>query len=326
MSTRRTRIALACIIPLAAALVFVQSKVDATRAIDQGEDLLYLPNEKLLDHFTAGMGTIVADFIWLECVNYTARQAKGDGNLQWLNHMVNTVVRLDPYFTDVYRFGGMFLAGLDADDEAGLDLLKRGIVLNTKSWELPYEAALIYLLNRADEPGSKEIAALYLSMSAGKVGAPELVRDTAEKLQGEFNLTELERGMWTNMLENPDALLRDVAERKLAQMDIQEFLDDYRQANGISPKQVADQNSPDALGGRFFVDDNGHIQNTTLLDNEKSNILKILRRALGKFHKQNGQWPPDLQTITNLNLLPAIPPHPYPNQQWAYNPETGDIQ
>ena len=69
-----------------------------------------------------------------------------------------------------------------------------------------------------------------------------------------------------------------------------------------------------------------NIQNTTLLDDEKSNALKIIKRALEKFHNENGHWPPDLQTLANRDLLPAIPPHPYPGLQWYYDPETGSIK
>ena len=336
MTPRRALLSLVCVLPLCALLVLAQNRVDAALAEDQEDTILYLPNEKLLNHFTAGMNSVIADLIWLECVNYVSIQSEGDGNFQWLKQMVNTAVRLDPYFADVYRFGGMFLAGLDADDEAGLDLLKRGIVINTDSWELPYEAALIYLLNRSKDPGSKEIATLYLSMSASKEYAPEVVRDIAARLQGEFNFVELEREMWTGMLNNPDKLIRDMAKQKLAELEIRLYIEDINAKidqfiglNGIPPgnlQEVATFNSPDALGGRFFVGPNNRMQNTTLLNAEKTRILKMLQDTIQKYYDENGQFPPQLETITQYNFLPAIPPHPYPGLQWSYNPQTGTVK
>ena len=37
---------------------------------------------------------------------------------------------------------------LKADDDAGIDLLERGVVANPRNFQLPYELAMIFLLNR----------------------------------------------------------------------------------------------------------------------------------------------------------------------------------
>jgi hypothetical protein len=223
---------------LAAALLYAgvvasQTRLDAARRAmaPPGEELLYLPNERLLTHFTAGMSGVIADLLWIQCVQYTAAEAKGARNFTWLNHMVNTVVRLDPHFTDAYRYGGMFLAALKADDNASLDLLHRGMIMQPMAWELPYEAAMVYLLNRRDAPEGPKRAAIYLARSAATGKAPPFVADIAAQLQGEYNLLDVEEQMWRNILRSPDALLHDLALEKLRELE-------RRRATGAGGKAV----------------------------------------------------------------------------------------
>lgn len=202
-------------------VVFAQTRVDAARrdAPPGGGELLYLPNERLMTHFTAGLGGVIADLLWIRCVQYTAAEAKGARNFAWLNHMVNTVVRLDPHFTDAYRYGGMFLAALKADDDASLDLLHRGMAMCPFAWELPYEAAMVHLLNRRDRPDSARRAAVYLARAAATGNAPPFVVDIAAQLQGEYNLLDVEERMWRQILASPNTLLHELAAEKLAEVE-----------------------------------------------------------------------------------------------------------
>lgn len=130
--------------PLAIALAWIcsfaaQPRIDRIRKPQNlDEQLLYLPNEKLLRHFAGGMDSIVADLLWLRCIQYTALHFKTDRKFTWLRLMCGVITRLDPYFAPVYRHGGMFLAALDANDDAGLQLLHSGIEKNPDAWELPY--------------------------------------------------------------------------------------------------------------------------------------------------------------------------------------------
>ncbi len=334
--TRRRRLAgLACAALIFGLAVAAQHGADRARPADRGGDLLYLPNEKLLNHFTGGMSSIIADFLWVECVQYVATEAKGERSFTWLNQMVNTVVKLDPYFVDAYRFGGMFLAALKADDDAGIDLIDRGIVANPDAWVLPYEGAMIYLLNRRDDPGSKIAAARYLGMAAAHEAAPPLMRELAEKLQGQFNLDDVERDMWTNLLDSSDKLLREVAERKLRELAIRETCGtlneragQYRQATGKEPSSLADlglKSEDDGLGGRFFIDPGGTVRNTTLLDEETESLENRLQKSLDQYQEKTGAYPAALDVLVREGYLDFLPGHPYPGGRWAYDPVEGTV-
>ncbi len=255
--------------------------------------------------------------------------------------MLETVVQLDPYFGDAYRYGGMFLAALRADDDAGIDLLERGFIENPRNFQLPYELAMIFLLNRKDEPGSKERATYYLSMAAAIEGCPEFIRDLATKLQGQFNLVDVEREMWQRMAEGDDKLLRELGERKLVEMDIRTAVDNlnklvlmYNQRQGRFPNSLEEMVQaglikplgPDPLGGTFMMDTDSVIRNTTLLDEEKKNRLKLIRNQVNSFKNKNNRWPATLEELVERGQTSVIPAHPYPEQSWRYDAATGVVE
>jgi hypothetical protein len=326
---------------LFALAVAAQRGADHARAAAADEELLYLPNEKLLNHFTGGLSSIVADMLWLKCVQYVGTQVQGDRDFTWLNHMLNTVVRLDPYFKDAYRYGGMFLAALRADSDAGLDLLERGMVQCPDAWELPYEAAMIHLLNRRDQPGALQRVAYFLSMSAATGKAPGMVLELAQRLQSEYNMVDIEREMWAGLLESGDRLLSEMAARKLIELRLREACDimneraaHFTAAQGRLPaslEELAGGRLPpelleDPLGGRFFLDASGRVWNTSILDEELHQRRGVLRNAIEKFRNQQGVWPPRIESLVEARLLNTIPPHPYPDQAWRYDPATGEIE
>lgn len=341
MSRRRWLAPLAVAALLYGLVVVAQVQADAQRRVPEGEEeLLYLPNQRLLNHFTAGMNSVLADLLWLECVLYTGQQAKGEGNFQWLNQMITTVVQLDPYFTDVYRYGGMFLSALKADDRASLDLLHRGIVQNPFRWELPYEAGMVYLLNRKEDPDSARRAAIYLAMSAANPDAPPYVRTLAEQMQGEYNLFDVEAQMWQEILNSPDQLLHDVALQKLQEVELGRACHAmtgvaklFLQQHGRPPKDLQElrdagllQALPeDPLGGSFLIGPDGTVFSTTLLDVEKDRRLEILRSTIESYQSKEGKWPARLEDLVGPGYFTALPPHPYPGGVWHYDAATGTV-
>jgi len=340
MGRRWLIIAPLCVALAFAGIVTAQRQIDGMKQKAFYDELLYLPNEKLLNHFTAGMSSIIADFLWIRCVHYTAQHFKGDGKFTWLNHMCNMITRLDPYFAAVYRYGGIFLAALKADDDAGIDLLKRGMVRNPDAWELPYEIAMTYLLNRGDQPDSPIHAARYLAMAVETGKAPAFVADVASSLQGAHNLTDIERAMWEKTRTSEDPFLRDLAQRKLVELDLRgtcaaldraiqaytaRFNRPPRTLEDLVAGRVIDPIPADPFGGTFFIDSTGAAQNTTVLDSRVERTRNALRTAINAYNKTQGRWLASLQDLVTAHIMDALPPHPYTNRTWQYDPGTGEI-
>jgi hypothetical protein len=321
---------------------FFQRRMDEVRQQQFDDELLYLPNEKLLNHFTAGLSSVVADLLWLKCIHYTSKHFKGDRKFTWLAHMCDTITKLDPHFLEVYRYGGIFLAALKADDDASIKLMKSGIPPNPQRWELPYEIAMVYLLNRGDEPGSPECAAEYLSMAVATGEAPEMVLNVARGLQMKHSLFEIEEAMWNEILEtSEDKLMRDMAQRKILELRVREacaMLDEaagvYAQQFGKPPTNLADLSDaglmtgtpPSPLGGTYFVDKEGKFQNTTILDGKVEQRLSRLQLATDRFREKEGRWPKALEELVDAELIRAVPNHPYDDGSWQYDAATGEVE
>jgi hypothetical protein len=304
--------------------------------------LLYLPNEKLLNHFTMGMSTVVADFLWLKCVQYTAAEFHDqDAKFEWLGHIVDTCTRLDPHFTGAYEYGGTLLAGIGAP-EVALPLLKRGIRNRPDRWELPWEVAKIYILNLKDRPGAEAAASYYLAMTADLADPEhaEFLMKWAYTIQVESDLGDVGRAIWRNMLETSDnEMMRDLARRKLIHLDcvdvraaLQTAVDEAAARMGAPPETLdalvragyVEAVPADPLGGTFFIHD-GAVHSTTLLDKDAAEIVRMLGRGIAHYRETRGRAPATLDDLVTSGILKGIPDHPYPGRSWRYDPNAGTI-
>ena len=317
------------------------SQADQIRQAEEREEILYLPNEKLLTHFTGGFNTDIADLLWLNCIQYTAREHRGARHFTWLEAMLTTSTRLDPYFIDVYRLGSIFLAALRADADASLNLIHAGMQLNPHSWHLPYEAAMVYLMNKREEPDARLMAALYLSAAISTGKAPGGIANLTAKLQDEFSLTEIERDSWLEMLNSDDSFLRELAERKLIEIELRKVCSQLNEIVGLFNEQqgkgaeslddlitagLVKAIPEDPLGGSFFLGSDGIVYNTTLLNDIVIRERNPIINALDDYNSEQGQWPPDLESLVVSHHLKEIPKHPYPDRSWHYDPVTGEVE
>lgn len=332
--------AIAFLVPVLAftALCIAQKRLDAMRGHEFDEQLLYLPNPDLLRHCTAGLDSVVADLLWLRCIQYTSQEFHGDFKFTWLEQMCRTVTQLDPNFAAVYQWGGVFLAMLKHDNDASIELLKSGIPNNPTHWELPFEIARTYVLNRHDDVRG----ARYLAVAAATGDPPQFVIDWAKNLQKRHGLYDVERGMWQDILATSgDKNMREVAERKILEVTLREtcdilnrIADDYERRTGKRAATVEELESAgmvqglgrDPLGGRFFIDDRGVVQNTSVLDSAREERLQVLRGWIAEFQERTGRWPATLDELIDGGHHPALPTTPYADRPWTYDPSTGEVE
>lgn len=323
------------------AISLTQYRIQHLPAGPDDELLLYLPNEKLLNHFTAGLSPVIADLLWLRTIQYTGKHFRSDLKFTWLNHMCTTVVRLDPYFVDAYRLGGMFLASLPGDDDASLRLLRAGFLRNPHRWEMPYEMAMVYLVNRRGEPGATAMAARYLALAVKTEQAPSWVVELAANIQATHSLDEIEQQMWDKLLASEDAFMRDMAGQKLTELQLRKQLAVLEQAVAIQAERagqppgdietlvaagILTRLPEDPLGGRFFIDARGRPQSTTLLDARTRQLAARLQGLVRLFRDRHGRWPRTLDELVEQDLLASVYRHPYADGAWRYDPATGTVE
>ncbi|NUM52296.1 MAG: hypothetical protein HUU46_01510 [Candidatus Hydrogenedentes bacterium] len=319
-----------------ACTTLAQRRADTLRREREAEEVLYFPNERLLKSFTCGQSSVIADLLWLKCISYTSREFRGDFKFTLLDRMLGTITRLDPYFVDAYKWGGVFLAMLKRDNDASIELLKSGIDDNPRSWELPFEIARTYILNRHDGV----MGAKWMALAASTGEPPQFVVDWAKNLQQKHNLGDIERDMWAQIIENTtDENMRETAKRRLIEVDLREvcrLLDGavkaYRAKTGKAPESLddfwtadsSDGRPVDPLGGTFFIDEKGDVQNTSLLDSQVEERLVFLRGSINRFKEETGATPPNLELMRERGY--AIPTHPYHGREWQYDPATGEVK
>jgi hypothetical protein len=237
----------------------------------------------------------------------------------------------------------MFLAALKADDDASIALLQSGMEHNPRAWQLPYDIGMVYLTNRRDLPDSPVLAAKWMHASEATGTAPAMARATAQGLMRQQGLTELERSLWEGILQSSaDEFEKAIAHRKLEELAVRETVDAlneatkrYAGAHGRPPASLEElaaagimrqfPRQPDALGGRYFLDANGRVQNTALLDITVEQTLNRLRARIQDFQQREGRWPHDLEELVVHKYIRRIPVHPYPDRGWQYDNATGAI-
>jgi hypothetical protein len=319
------------------AIAFSQTRVDAAGYREFNEELLYLPNKELLTHFTGGMSSVIADFLWLRCIEYTAQEWQGDFKFTWLEQMCRTITTLDPYFHDVYAWGGMALAMLKQDNDASIELIKDGIPYHPTSWELPFEIGRTYVLNRKDE----QRGAIFLSMAVATGTAPGYVVSWTEDLHGHHGMYDVERSMWQDIYDkHEEEHMRELASRRLQEISLREVADvltdlatQYEAEHGVPPATLEDLERTDfirgmpkdPLGGTFIFDDEGKAYSTTVLDGIKEERIVVMQGWVNEYKEKFGNWPAELTDIIGRTRATGLSVHPYPNGKWQFNPKTGEV-
>ena len=315
------------------------NKVDALHEEAANNELLYFPNEKLLNHFTAGMSNIVSDLMWLKTIQYTSSEfSEQNRKFTWLEHMCNTVTELDPYFKDAYVNGGTFMASIGADEKA-LKLLKKGLVTNPDSYEIPYEIAKVYLLNRRNDPGSPAIVSHYITM-AGERHEPEYREQFfswAKRILEDNDLADDAYAIWQDVLDtSEDPFLRKLAQANLDSMaihmnvkELNKLAVQFQEKEKRIPQEMSDLLDEQMLAqltqheelGIYYLD-KGTVKNTVLQEDIKERTIMGLNGAIVEYKIQHNRYPSSLEEFANW-LEGPMPEHPHPNQQWTYDPETG---
>ena len=319
---------------------FSQTRIDALYEEALEDELLYIPNKKLLAHFTAGMSNIVADLLWIETIQYTVKEFHDpERKFTWLESMCNAVVDLDPYFEGAYVNGGMFLSSIGADEKA-LNLLKKGFVRNPNSWEIPYEIVKVYVLNRRHLPQSPAVTTHYLRMLAERHEHPEMYLSWARRIQEQNNLKNEGRAIWEDVLKNSkDKFVRELAEHNLRILIIRDNVDtlnalvaEFAAQAGRKPAHLDELVTAGLLAsmpvedeyGRYSIDDAGEVQHTILLQERAEGMLLSLNMLGFEASQDKGRHARDLAECVEC-VGKDLPKHPVRDKTWRYDPKTGKL-
>jgi tetratricopeptide (TPR) repeat protein len=188
------------------------------------EEKLYATGETA-KRISLGFNGLIADWYWMRTLQYVGRKIVRfqDAdiplddlrvlNLTLLYPLLDTTTTLDPQFIAAYEYGGVVLPAINDDD--AIKLLRKGIAANPHEWRLHKHLGYIYW-----KRGDYQTAAVIYRDGAKVPGAPNWMTAMEARLVAEGGSRDTAREMYRRMAEETtDAKVKDLAERRLLQID-----------------------------------------------------------------------------------------------------------
>jgi tetratricopeptide (TPR) repeat protein len=196
-------------VPLALGLVALlglgsKAAADAARAhkSERAEhDVLYVPRPAVIRVLSFGYEDLVADWLWLRTITYYGGWRRQDHGVAFFQTLAETVLELDPNFTEGYRFAAVVMADdLGRIDEA-IALLEKGMAAMPQNWWLPFEAGFLEYTVRLDD----QAAYRWFERAARIPGAPDTPRRFAAFVASRAGALEVSYELWRVVAETAES-------------------------------------------------------------------------------------------------------------------------
>lgn len=176
---------------------------------------LYLPSGKFVEQASLGYHELAADMVWFQAVQYYGGYAKSQHDLAYFAGLIDIVNDLDPHFIFPYIFGAVVLAQDMGDLERGIDVLKRGMERNPRSWQLPFEIGFLYYTVARE----RESAAHYFDLASRLPGGEVRAARFAAFVYSRAGHLETSIRMWQEIERDAEQpAMRELARRYLVKL------------------------------------------------------------------------------------------------------------
>ena len=139
-----TAVRLVATCALVMTMVLTLARLDLAKRTGDRDERLYFPSGAFLVESSLGFRAAFADYLWFRFIQYFGSYAKGQHDLRYFDVLLDSITRLDPRFIEAYHFGSLVAWSEEGDFDKAVDILKRGIVHNPDTAELPFQVAFIY--------------------------------------------------------------------------------------------------------------------------------------------------------------------------------------
>ena len=196
----------ALVLLAAAAVPWLQARVDRARSSHAEDASLYLWKGEQVKRLVPGFEQLAADIYWLRTVQYFGgeRVFSRDKRFDLLYPLIEITTTLDPRMEIAYRYGAVFLAeqrpiGAGRPD-LGVAVLERGVRNNPGSWRLHQELGFFHFVYRHDAKRAAEIL-----VNASQIpGAGYWLKNLAADLLGRGGERAIALRMWREMYANAE--------------------------------------------------------------------------------------------------------------------------
>jgi tetratricopeptide (TPR) repeat protein len=149
--TARPRSAIAAGVLLAAlatGLAFVSPRVYLTQTRERF-DIRFLPSSGPLKLLSPGLRLSIADYLWIQAVQYIGEQYSRRGNFEMVYPIVDLITDLDPAHGYAYQSAGIVLSSQGRLDESDA-ILRKGVERGPNWWSYPFYLAFNDFFYRGD--------------------------------------------------------------------------------------------------------------------------------------------------------------------------------
>lgn len=144
MGSRGTLVRTGSTLVLITIVVLSLARLDLDRHTVDRNERLYFPSGKFLVESSLGFRAAAADYLWFRFIQYFGSYAKGHHDLRYFDLLLDGVTRLDPRFVEAYHFGSLVAWSEQNDFGKAVDILKKGLLHNPDTAEMPFQIAFIY--------------------------------------------------------------------------------------------------------------------------------------------------------------------------------------
>ncbi len=192
------------------------------------ERMLYMTSGSVADRLMLSFDALAADVYWIRTIQHYGRDRKSSratGRFELLQPLLDLTTSLDPRFSTAYRFGAIFLAmappeGPGRTDQA-IALLEKGLAATPDSWQYAHDIGFVHYWHTGDFSA----AADWFDRAARMPRAPGWIGPLAVTTRVQGGNRTGARQTLQELLESPEAYIRQFAERALLQLQALDAID-----------------------------------------------------------------------------------------------------
>lgn len=347
------RIAKILVVPL----LFLVLYPIQTRLVGKWEDrfaseMVYLPRGEAVRRVRFGWNDIMADLLWIRGFHYVQGQWQlieagvkkpDEGWHRQLPDLYDVVTDLDPHFVPAYRGGSVLIRALAKNPQRAVELLVKGVQQNpTKHWDLPYELAVVNLIDLNDEKKALEWITTASDAKRYPKSDPMVTRMRAS-LEAKENRFDVAVMVWEPWLKSDSPVMQRAALNCIGAILLQETrslvaesVAAFRKKEGRLPtddevkpmvelakKTVIEKNRKEGLEGlladvarwelqlcqvaRYAPPPDEPKAMAVQLKTGRASVKAALQTAVARFQKAEGRLPEDIDELVREKFLPKVP-------------------
>ncbi len=226
----------------------------------------YVPKADVVKAADLGLDSAASSLYWLAAIQYFGYPQPDQ--YQKMDDYINLATNLDPKFSHPYAFATLIMPSIGLTDEA-IEIGKGGVEKAEPNWEIPYNLALVYHMEKADQANASK----YFDIAGRTLGAPSNAQWLAANYGSKPDFREQSKLIWKGVAEDTkDEVIRERAIAHLYQYELMDFLEEqgqiYKAKFGSYPDPIdklvevgiLKEMPKDPFGYNFKFDDEGKVR------------------------------------------------------------------